>query len=268
MENSNKSHENRQSIMHLVREWREEENYNTIKKTDEPSVSEEKNVVTEVVQQDIQISDSMNGAELVNMGIAELPTLVEPLLLKTGLAALIGTSDIGKSTILLQLCCDVVFNNAFLDFPINPVHRSAIYLSTEDDQYMISKRLQRLKGQDEEKLKNLRFIFDSSNILKRLNEELLMQGADLVVVDTFADIFDGQMNQINEVRGQMGKFQNLAQQHQCVIIFNHHTGKHTEEKPPSKNNSIGSAGFEGKARVVIELRGKLLLICAILFPLK
>jgi hypothetical protein len=52
----------------------------------------------------------------------------------------------------------------------------------------------------------------------------------------------------------MNEFFNLAQKYQCTIAFNHHTGKYTEERPPNKNNSIGSAGFEGKARLVMELR--------------
>jgi len=34
----------------------------------------------------------------------------------------------------------------------------------------------------------------------------------------------------------------------------HHTGKRTENLEPSKNNAIGSQGFEAKMRLVLELR--------------
>lgn len=34
----------------------------------------------------------------------------------------------------------------------------------------------------------------------------------------------------------------------------HHTGKRTEELSPSKNNLLGSQGFEAKMRLVLELR--------------
>lgn len=200
------------------------------------------------------VKNIMDGAELVRLGITRLPYLVEPILPKVGLAALIGTSDIGKSTILLQLCCDIVLNKRFLGFKINTVHKSIIYVSTEDDQYSISNRLQRLKESDDSKLKNLRFIFDTVNLFEKLDSELGKQGADLVVIDTFADIYSDEMNQINQVRNFLMDYQNLLIKYNCAIIFNHHTGKHTEERPPSKHNSIGSAGFEGKARIVIELR--------------
>jgi RecA-family ATPase len=195
-----------------------------------------------------------NGAELLNMSITKIPTLVDPIIPKVCLMALTGTSDIGKSTMLLQLCCDIALNDRFLDFPINAEHKSAIYVSTEDDMYSISYRLQKLKGCDEEKLKNMRFIFNSDNLVKTIDSELTNQKADVVVIDTFTDVYPGEMNQINKVRTFMNDYFNLAIKHQCLVIFNHHTGKYTEEKPPSKNNAIGSAGFEGKARVVIELR--------------
>jgi hypothetical protein len=62
------------------------------------------------------------------------------------------------------------------------------------------------------------------------------------------------MNQVSKVRNFLNDYHYLALKYECAIIFNHHSGKYTEDKPPSKNNSIGSAGFEGKARLVMELR--------------
>ncbi len=98
------------------------------------------------------------------------------------------------------------------------------------------------------------FIFDSANLHSRLDDQLKKKKADVVVIDTFTDIYTGEMNQINKVRSFLENYNNLANKHQCLIVFNHHTGKGTEERIPNKNNSIGSAGFEGKARLVMELR--------------
>lgn len=196
----------------------------------------------------------ITGLDLLNMGIKSIPTLVDPIMPKVCLMALIGSSDIGKSTMLLQLSSDIALNEEFLDFKINATHKSTIYVSTEDDQYAISNRLQHLEGSDPDMMKNMRFIFDSNDLVKKLDAALNDQKADLVAIDTFTDIFTGEMNQVNKVRSFMNDYYNLAIKHQCAIIFNHHTGKYTEEKPPSKTNSIGSAGFEGKVRMLMELR--------------
>lgn len=202
----------------------------------------------------MSISRIMNGAELLKMGITKIPTLVDPIIPKVCIGAVTGTSDIGKTTMLLQLCSDIVLKDEFLGFPIKAVHKSTIYVSTEDDKYTVSYRMQRLAGCDEEKLKRMRFLFSTDNLVKTIDDELTRQKADLVVIDTFTDIYPGEMNQVNKVRYFLNDYFDLAIKHQCLIIFNHHTGKYTEENPPNKKNSIGSAGFEGKARLVVELR--------------
>lgn len=202
----------------------------------------------------VEGSKFISGEELLKMKITKLPTLVDPIIPRVGITALAGTSDIGKSTLLLQLCCDVALNSTFLGFTINAIHKSAIYVSTEDDKYTISYRLRRYEECDHKKLANVAFLFHTENLAAKLDKQLKMQKADLVVIDTFADIFSGEMNQANKVRSFLNEFSDLATLHECVFIFNHHTGKYTEEKPPNKNNVIGSQGFEGKARLVIELR--------------
>lgn len=195
-----------------------------------------------------------NGAELLNMGITEMPSLVKPIIPKVGVVALAGTSDIGKSRLLLQLCTDIVLNDKFLGFTIDAKHKSVIYVPTEDDHYAISNRLQVHVGVDEEKIGRLRFLFSTEHLLTTLDEMLTKQKADAVVIDTFTDLYSGEMNQVNKVRAYMNDFYQLAIKHGCVVIFNHHTVKRSEENPPNKNNLIGSQGFEGKARLVMELR--------------
>lgn len=198
-----------------------------------------------------------SGEELYDMGIKTIPTLVEPIIPKYGLAGLIGTSDIGKSTLLLQLCCDLVLNKTFLGFKLNPTHRRAIYVSTEDDQFSISSRLQRFTAKQKTKLESIKFIFDSTELLKSLDDILTKEPVDLVIIDTLSDIYGGEMNQINKVRSFLEGFSNLAIKHKCLFFINHHTSKSAEEKPPHKSNSVGSVGFVDKARFVVELRGDL-----------
>lgn len=219
--------------------------------------TEEKSLITGETSKNKQFdSDKVvyDGEELFKLKITTIPCLVEPIIPKEGVIALVGSSDVGKSTLLLQLCCDIVLNEEFIGFPITAKYKRAIYVSTEDDKDAISFRLQKLKENDIKELKNLRFIFDTDNLLENLEKLIIKERVDLVVIDTFTDIYTGEMNQINKVRSFMNEYHNLAKKYECLIVFNHHTGKYTEEKPPSKNNSIGSAGFEGKARLVMELR--------------
>ena len=83
---------------------------------------------------------------------------------------------------------------------------------------------------------------------------LSARAADLVIVDAFSDIYTGSLNENNQVRGFLQEFHDIAQRHQCLILFLHHTGKRTESLTPSKHNAIGSQGFEAKMRLLIELR--------------
>lgn len=46
---------------------------------------------------------SANAFDLFNKNVETIPTLLNPLLQKVGLASLVGTSDSGKSTFLRQL---------------------------------------------------------------------------------------------------------------------------------------------------------------------
>ena len=79
--------------------------------------------------------DEITGEMLLNQNINEIPTLLEPLLPKSGLVCLAGSSDTGKSAFLRQLSMSVSAGlKTFLGMKLNVEHRSAIYVSTEDDE--------------------------------------------------------------------------------------------------------------------------------------
>ncbi|MBE6203592.1 MAG: hypothetical protein E7135_08050, partial [Rikenellaceae bacterium] len=77
---------------------------------------------------------------------------------------------------------------------------------------------------------------------------------DVVIVDAFADLYTGPMNENNRVRSFIQAFSTLAARYDTLFIFLHHTGKRTESLAPSKHNAIGSQGFEAKMRLMMELR--------------
>jgi hypothetical protein len=198
----------------------------------------------------------VTGKDLLLRKVEAIPCLVEPFLQQTGLACLAGSSDTGKSTILRQLAISVAAGKSrFLGWQMNTRHKSAIVVSTEDDATAVSFLLQKqAQGMEPERLENLRFIFDFENLVAELDNSLTAAPADLVVIDCFADAFGGDLKDTQKIRHYLNHYHSLAEKHQCLFLFLHHTGKRTENFEPSKNNLLSGQGFEAKMRLVIELR--------------
>ena len=197
------------------------------------------------------------GKEILELGVTDIPKLLEPIIQKYGVVSLAGSSDLGKSYFLLQLT-DAIINGAeeFLGLKLNIEHKSAIYLTTEDDEFALCPRLTKMasKWDNTNAFENLRLLFDSKDLLDRIDTMLTEKPADLVVIDTFTDIYDGDMNQSNKIRSFIQKFKELATKHKTLMIFNHHCGKRNDLRPPHKDNLLGSQGFESSMRTVMELR--------------
>ena len=196
----------------------------------------------------------ITGSDLLSMDVQKMQCLVDPFLPKTGLAALAGQSDIGKSMLLRQLAFECLISKSFLGFPINSTHKSSIFVSSEDDTnataYLLKKQLNNLKAD----LQGLRFIFETYELIETLNKSLTAQPADLIIIDCFQDVYGSDLKDTQKIRSFLHQYQQLAEKHRCLILFLHHTGKRTEAFEPSKNNLLSGQGFEAKMRLVMELR--------------
>ena len=126
-------------------------------------------------------------------------------------------------------------------------------IETSSSAYLLYKQNKDLSIPVEE-LRGLRFIFDATDLLQQLEERLTAQPADLIIIDCFADLYYGNINESNQVRTFLQQYLQLAERHQCLVLFLHHCGKRTEDLPPSKHHLLGSQAFEGKMRLVFELR--------------
>ena len=214
--------------------------------------------------------NEFNGYELYNTGMKSIPTLLYPLLQATGLASVVGESDSGKSTFLRQLAICIALNQKeFLGFELNGRTNKVIYVSTEDDPDSIRCTLKQQvdsilfdnKNADKKSLENIKFIFDTHNLLENLKGKLKQDPVDLIIVDAFADVFDKEINSNTQVRAFLNTYDQMAKANKCLIIFLHHTTKTGSQKAPSKNSIIGSQGFEAKMRVVLQLipeKGKMI----------
>lgn len=204
------------------------------------------------------LQKEITGEMLLNKNVRVIPSLLEPLLPKSGLVCLAGSSDTGKSAFLRQLSMSVSAGlDSFLGMKLNVEHHSAIYVATEDDEtanaYLIGRQNNDMNLAPSS-LRGLRFIFDCEEIIAELDKRLATHPADLVVVDCFSDLYTGSMNESNQVRQFLKQYCQLSIRHNCLVIFLHHCGKRTESFMPSKHNLLGSQAFEAKMRLVLELR--------------
>lgn len=222
-----------------------------------PAVREYQEKASKIIEDAMYDIPNANGKELLNDDIEEIPKLIYPIFHRVGVAGLIGSSDTGKSAMLRDMAVSVVTGRDFLGWKVDAIHKRAYYVSTEDDKMAISHLLKKQNNDynlSPQELENLVYIFETDNLVDRLEKELRNKPADLVIIDAFADVFTGQLYETNRVRAFLNDFSQLAQRHGCLIVFLHHTNKRSDEIAPSKHNALGSQGFEAKMRLMIELK--------------
>ena len=95
---------------------------------------------------------------------------------------------------------------------------------------------------------------DTSDLLKTIEAHVKKQPVDLIIIDAFADVFDDEINSNTKVRKFLMDYHRLAIKNKCLIVFLHHLAKRSESITPSKNNIIGSQGFEAKMRSIVEIK--------------
>lgn len=200
------------------------------------------------------------AVELMALGDNEPKYLMPPIFPQIGTAVLSGKPDIGKSQLARQLCIHVALGEeTFLDFELNFVHKRAIYVATEDNReatrYLMGKQFE---GLGKEPVENFRvMVADTMNqkqILKRLDKELKKLPADIVVVDSFGDIFEGEDSNKNmAMRKTVRLFDQIANRHSCLILFVHHVNKAAYRQSPGQEQIQGGSGLVQKVRLAIIL---------------
>ncbi len=201
-----------------------------------------------------------NAVELMAMGSLEPQYLMSPIFPQKGSAVLAGKPDTGKSQFARQMCIQIAFGlKSFIGFELNPIHNRSIYVATEDNpdntRYLMNSQM---RGLGQVPKESLRFIFadtmEQEEILKSLDEELTIAPADLVVVDSFGDIFKGgDSNNNMAMRNTVKTFDKIAKKHNCLILFVHHINKGAYRQAPGQEHIQGGAGLMQKVRLGIQL---------------
>jgi RecA-family ATPase len=180
--------------------------------------------------------------------------LVYPIIPRSKISMLAGKSDVGKSMFYIQLCTAIILGRSkFLDMIMEPKYRRALIITTEDDRYDIRFRLGRqLAGMKLNKAQsvNLKVVDDTTEIVPVLEVELSMKRYDLVVIDAFGDVFEGNINATNDVRRFLTSISMVLNRYQCAALIIHHEGKATSKKGPQKDKILGSSGIEQRCRSV------------------
>ena len=198
----------------------------------------------------------VSARHLLENDITEIPMLWGHLLQKCGIAVLSGSSDTGKSTLLRQLAIAIVIKEEkFLGIPLNLTHNRVIYISTEDDEYSLSPRIKKEHRNDSpaNSYDNLTFILDGEDPFEAAKKEYKRMPADCIIIDTWGDYADGDLNSANNVRTPLKALRSFALANNCLFIISHHNRKSASDTDTSKKNLLGSQSLEAKARVVIML---------------
>jgi len=200
----------------------------------------------------------VTGEEMLLHPIKQLPCLWEPYFPQQGLISLTGASDVGKTSFLRQFAiANVLKENSFLGNPLNVRHGRALYLATEDSkmsmQFALQNSIDTAKVKPSQ-LQELCYLINPANPYSAIEEQLKAAKTDLVIIDSFADVFRGNLNDNTAVRTFLDRYQRLSEKHDTLFIFLHHTRKSAENGNASKNNVNGSQGFEAKMRLVMELK--------------
>ncbi len=202
------------------------------------------------------------GKELLQLPHSDRDFLWEPFLLRSGLTALVGVPDAGKSQFSRMLTLSIVGKKQkFLGMPLCARHNHVIYVSTEDDEINIKHRLQtqgQAMGLCADDAERIRFVFYDDMTLEELvellKELITRQPVDLLVLDSYGDIHTGDQSSNSDMRSVLKRFASIAREFECTILILHHLTKAGYSLAPSQQHVSGGAAFAQKARAVFDLR--------------
>lgn len=201
--------------------------------------------------------------------------IVPGLLIRRHLSVLVAPPGAGKSLLTLQLALAAARGEEWGGFmPRGPSR--VLVVNSEDDVDEMRRRLAasvRAMGLDKASLADRIFLADdpSSIVVARtdprtktvtrmpLVDELIaavrQQEIDVLVVDPFAETFEGDENSNSEVKWAAAIWREVARQTDCAVLLVHHVSKAGSSAPGDMNAARGGGALVGVARSVSTLFG-------------
>jgi KaiC/GvpD/RAD55 family RecA-like ATPase len=198
--------------------------------------------------------------EITQLTGKEPDYLLSPIIPRIGTSVLAAKPDVGKSQLARQLCLAIISEQPeFLGLKLNTIQKRAIYVATEDHaeaiSFLVKKQMLKFGVIEENRL-----IFICADTLtpKEIHEKILIElkktKADLVVVDSFGDIFSGNdLNNNAMVRRVTRIFDSIAKRYKCALMFIHHINKAAYHKSPSQQYIQGGSGLVQRIRTALFL---------------
>lgn len=201
--------------------------------------------------------DEWNLEELLSLNVTEIPFLLDKLIPKESLVVLAGQSEIGKSTLYTQLALSIIrADDEFLSCKLNTSFKRVLIVSTEDGPIPLSFRANKQIAEfkiEVETYKNCNIIFNFDQLQMRVKKYLDQNPVDLIIIDAFGDVFQGDINASNSVRNFLNTYVAFIQKYKCSVLFVHHICKGNKKQKSEKDQLLGSTGIEGKMRNVLML---------------
>jgi hypothetical protein len=223
--------------------------------------------------------------ELMDLNFDSETCLLEPILPASGLVGIVGKPDSGKSMFAREFALRLVMGfKDFLGYQLNPVHRRALYIVTEDglrttkevmvrqfyslvgEMFEDRKQLQR-DGQElvppiwdpMESVNSIEVLpasaLSSKELVELLEKKFLEAAYDVVIIDAIADILSAKDGNSNfQIRDGLKPYCSFAEKENCLVMFVGHINKSAYKTSPDQADVQGAAAFAQKARVILDLR--------------
>jgi len=170
----------------------------------------------------------------------------------TKVSAIVGGSDVGKTTLLFDLCIHIMKGeSSFLGWDLNPRHRRVMIVSSEEGLGDFKRRFEQCQYTP----KNDQIILrqemgDFNSMIDRIDATLTDYPCDLVIFDPWGSINPGE--EAKNTRPKLEAMRGLVMKHESSIMIVHHTTK-ASESIPHKHSTKGSSDFEQFVRCEIML---------------
>jgi RecA-family ATPase len=141
------------------------------------------------------------------------PFLIDGLICRGEISSIVGSSETGKSMLLRDMALAISGGEeSFLGFKTNIQSGFTIYVSTEDgERRTYDAMLKQSEGRNTDSINaNLGYIFETEDVMKELSEVQEKRKIDLLIVDCFTDLYRGDLNRANEIRGFFNPYKAFA----------------------------------------------------------
>lgn len=178
--------------------------------------------------------------------------LVDPLLLKGELLALVGDGGLGKSWLTLDLAVALAMGREeWLGLPL-PDDGETLYVDQENPYVGVRNRLKKL-GLSEAASKRIRYLWqagvklDSEDGAQKLLEDAVAMKPKLIVIDSFSTVHRKNENSAEDMNPVLhGGILPLARETNATVILIHHTNK--------SGGTRGSSAINNACDNVLEMR--------------